>query len=97
MDAAHLMLSVATARDNGIDNFAMIHDSFGTHAANAEMFGACLRHAFVDMYEDVDVLTDFRKSIIAMLPEERHDEVPPVPAKGTLDLQQVKDSDFFFA
>jgi len=97
MDAAHLMLSVATARDNDIEDFAMIHDSFGTHAANAELFGACLRHAFVEMYEEVDVLNTFRDSIIAMLPEERHDEVPPVPAKGSLCLQQVKQSDFFFA
>lgn len=97
MDAAHLMLSVATALDNGIENFAMIHDSFATHCASTELFGACLRHAFVDMYENHDVLEEFRQSILAMLPEERHDEIPPVPAKGDLDLEQVKESDFFFA
>jgi DNA-directed RNA polymerase len=31
-DAAHLSMTVAAARDEGIESFSMIHDSYGTHA-----------------------------------------------------------------
>jgi len=97
MDASHLMSSVDLAQRNGIEDFAMIHDSFGTHAANTNLFGACLRESFISMYEDHNVLEEFRASILAMLPKELHKDIPPVPPKGTLDLQQIRDSDFFFA
>jgi DNA-directed RNA polymerase len=97
MDASHLVLSVLYATDNGITDFAMIHDSYGTLAADAELLGHCLRHAFVDMYRDNDVLAQFRQALRKTVPEEKLQDLPPLPPKGTLDLEQVKDSHFFFA
>lgn len=96
-DAAHLSLSVDLALDNDIVDFAMIHDSFGTHAANAELFGACLRHAFVDMYREHDVIEEFREAMLAHMPEGGFERLPPAPPKGGLDLDLVLQSDFFFA
>lgn len=96
MDATHLMVSTDVAVCNGINAFAMIHDSFGTHAADTNMLAACLREAFVDLYSSMDVLEDFRGQIIRQVSEESGLKVRPVPAKGSLDLEQVRDSDFFF-
>ncbi|MET4733895.1 DNA-directed RNA polymerase [Thalassospira sp. MBR-102] len=98
MDAAHLMMSVDYAAQNGVTHFAMIHDSFGTHAADTQMLAACLREAFVDMYEEHDVLQEFREAIVSQVyDDEKKLKIKPVPPKGTLDLSLVKGSDFFFA
>lgn len=97
MDATHLVMSVVYAKENGIDSFALIHDSFGTHAADTQLFSACIRNAFVDLYTEVDVLEDFRQQIIRQVGEEDMSKIPPVPSKGHLDLELIKQSDFAFA
>lgn len=97
MDAAALMLYVDLALTNGITSFACIHDSYGTVAADVEMMSACLRRAFVDLYEDGESLTRFRNSILAVLSPEAAEKLPPVPALGNLDLTQVERAEFFFA
>ena len=97
LDASALVGCVNLCVDNGVTQFAMIHDSYGTLAADTEMLGACLRHAFVDLYQNHDVLADFRQCIEGMLPVEDRAKLPPPPAKGNLDLSKVLESDFFFA
>ena len=74
----------------------MIHDSYGTHAADATELSYRLRRAFVDQYQG-DVLKDFRDQLIEQLPEEIAAQIPPLPPMGTLDLEQVMDSEYFFA
>lgn len=97
LDAAAMMLTVRTAVHNGVGSFAMIHDSYGTLAADTDMLGNCLRHAFHDMYTDHDVLERFRDEIAAQLPPEAVAKLPPLPAKGSLDLSGVLESPFFFS
>jgi DNA-directed RNA polymerase len=94
-DAAHLCLTVDLALDNGIEHFAMIHDSFGTHAANTHKLAACIREAFVDMYEEVDVLAEFRKEVTEFIDDPS--KVPAIPPRGDLDIAVVRESEFFFA
>jgi DNA-directed RNA polymerase len=96
LDAAHLMRTVAKAHALGLRSFAMVHDSYGTHAGNAGLLHGVLREAFVEQYS-TDVLTTFRDELIQQLPEEKRSEVPPVPTLGTLDLNDVLKSDYFFA
>lgn len=96
MDATHLCLSVVFAMDMGVKGFAMIHDSYGTHAADADTLAAALRDAFIHLYTENDVLEDFRNSIAELLPEGNLKNLPPIPDKGTLDLEQVRYSSFFF-
>jgi DNA-directed RNA polymerase len=93
LDAAALQLSIKWALENGLSEFAMVHDSYGCPAADAATFGACLREAFVEMYQSHDVLAEFKAST------EAHTgvQLEPPPPMGTLDLDRVKDSDFFFA
>ena len=95
-DASHMMLTVVLARANGIDDFAMIHDSYGTHAGNAGILAAALRQAFVDQYTG-DVLGAFRDELVEQLPLELAAELPPLPFSGDLDLTNVLVSQYFFA
>lgn len=96
MDASHLMLTVNACADEGITSFAMIHDSYGTHAADAEKLSHLLRREFVKQYSG-NVLEDFRNSILEIMPQDKHELIPPVPPMGTLDLEAVMDSEYFFA
>ena len=92
-DAAHMYLSINKAEAHGVTQFAMIHDSYGTLAADTEVLFQSLRAAFVEMYEEHDVFAEFKVAMDAVLDE----PLPAPPAKGDLDLMQVMDSDFFFA
>jgi DNA-directed RNA polymerase len=96
MDACALMMSVRRALDCGVKNFGMVHDSYGTLAADMDAMATCLREAFVELYE-TDVLEEFRTSILAGLSEKNQKEVPPCPPKGNLELSAVKQAVYFFA
>lgn len=95
-DASHMMLTTCLAADNGVTSFAMIHDSYGTHAGRASILAAALRQAFVDQYSG-DVLADFRQQLVDQLPPEAAEQLPPLPPYGDLDLNLVLDSAYFFA
>ena len=92
-DGCHLRMTVNLAAFNGVTHFAMIHDSFGCHAADVEMLGACLRETFVELYVDNDPLLRFKAEGEALVGR----ELPALPEKGELDVTQVRDSEFFFA
>jgi len=95
-DASHLMLTACIAADNGINSFAMIHDSYGTHAGNTGILAASLRHAFIRQY-DGDVLGDLRRELAEQLPPEVAADLPEIPPFGDLELSAVLDSEYFFA
>jgi DNA-directed RNA polymerase len=92
-DGCHLRMTVNLAAFNGVTHFAMIHDSFGCHAADVEMLGACLRETFVELYVDNDPLLRFKSEGEALVGK----ELPALPEKGELDVTLVRDSEFFFA
>ncbi len=95
-DASHMMLTTCLAAENGITSFAMIHDSYGTHAGNTAILAAALRQAFVDQYSG-DVLGAFRQELAEQLPPEAAADLPELPPAGDLDLNLVLDSAYFFA
>jgi DNA-directed RNA polymerase len=97
MDASAMTLTVAELSDRGLTDFAMIHDSYGTHACNTTLLASTLRKVFVEMYR-TDPLTKLRDELIqqssALLMAEEFEQLP---SKGDLDLSLVLQSDFFFA
>lgn len=97
IDAAHMMITINIAETFGIHSFAMVHDSYGTHAADAETLWWCLRKAFVKMYTEQDVLQEFKNNLLEVLPKDRHAEIPEIPPLGELDISLVEQSEFFFA
>jgi len=94
MDASHMRATVRACWKLGIRSFSLIHDSYGTHAGNAWAMAEALREEFIAMY-DKDVLAMFKKEIEWQLPEGK--ELPNVPPKGDLELDQVRESEYFFA
>lgn len=96
LDSAHMVCTVTRCLDAGVSYFAMVHDSFGTHAGNIDVLSQELRAAFVEQYEQ-DVLGGFRKQVVEQLPEELGKLIRPVPPFGTLEVRGVLASDYFFA
>lgn len=96
MDAAALHLYVNQASQHGIESFSLIHDSYGTLAADTEVSAQCIREVFVTMYQE-DVLETFRTELLDLLSPRNANKLPLIPPKGTLDLEAVKQSVFFFA
>lgn len=94
LDASALYLTIDKAVAAGVNSFAMIHDSYGVPAADAETMNRCLREAFVEMYQQHDVMQELHDSIAASLPDGV--ELPDPPAKGKLDMTEVLESEFFF-
>lgn len=96
-DATALRLCVNRAAENGITQFAMVHDSFGCPAAQAPELAKYIRETFVEMYQSVDVLGEFQAQADLTLTDEAAAKLKAIPETGTLDLSQVIDSEFFFA
>lgn len=96
-DAAHLTLTVTRGVEHGITNYAMVHDSFGTTAADMEVFFRVVREAFVELYHGTDVLGAFRDDIVGLLSDENREKLAPLPARGTLDVSQVRESRYCFS
>jgi DNA-directed RNA polymerase len=90
MDACHLMSTVLLGSD--IESWAMIHDSYGTHACDIDRLHVVLREAFVNMYQEHDVLQNFLNEQEAVCSS----TFPERPADGTLDLSGVMQSEYFF-
>lgn len=88
LDASHLTLVVNKAKAEGIGSFAMIHDDYGTHAADTARLYEIIREVFVSMYSRHDVLEEFRAA---------YGFLPEPPPMGDLDLTQVIDSPYFFS
>lgn len=88
MDAAHLHLTTAAASLRGIDALAMIHDDYGTHAADAEALYQIIREQFVIMYETHDPILAFAA---------KYPVVSKPPERGSLNIREVLNSPYFFS
>ena len=95
LDASHLMLTVLKAKEQGIKHFSLIHDSFGTHAANTSDFFYIIREAFVEMYENYCPYEEIQQRTLDAL--DNQTKVPALPQKGELNVQDVQYSLYAFA
>ena len=89
MDAAHMALVI----DKWNGDFGAVHDSFSTHAPDVELLLAHTKQEFIDMY-DVD---NFYTTIEEHLIEDMDDVTVDRPLLGDLNIQEIQDSDYFFA
>jgi len=92
MDSSHMMMTTILMRREGITDFHMIHDDFGCHAGDVDVMNRCIRKAFVHMYSKHDVLTKFKEHVETTY----NCELPDLPEKGTLELDLVNQSEYFF-
>jgi DNA-directed RNA polymerase len=72
--------------------FTAVHDSYWTHACDVDEMNEKLRDAFVELHEQ-PLLEELRTCLALQYPGL---DIPPVPARGNLDLNDVRDSEYFF-
>ena len=92
LDSSFLILTVLKCQEEGVKDFWMIHDSFGTTAKHAATLARCLREEYIKFFEENDVVEDFRQQMLKCIPD-----VAPAPKRGTLDLKGVMESEYFFS
>ncbi len=98
MDSAHLLMTVLLAKDNGVEDFFMIHDSFGTLPADTNMMYQAVRRTFVDIYSNWCLYESFFKQATSNLSYTGLANLNvQVPEKGDLDLNQVIESEYCFS
>ncbi len=95
LDAAAMMHCLVDAVAVGVTDFAMIHDSYATHAADTESLSVALRYAFVHQVYNTDLLKTFADEVSVLLGENQ--KLPEIPSSGSLDISLVEQSPFFFA
>lgn len=92
IDSSHMMLTATACRKEGIA-FAGVHDSFWTHAGSVERMNEVLREKFIELHSQPlleKLLTEFQSLYPGI-------EFPPVPDKGELDLDQLREATYFFS
>jgi len=98
MDAAHLVKTVNALSAKGITSFAMIHDSFGCHASDCDILSRTLREEFVKIYSHEDVLFNLREEFLSQIKDQDlKDSFPELPEMGTLNIEEVLQSRYFFS
>lgn len=92
-DAAHLCLTAAAMKEDGVRDMAFVHDSFGCHASNVDTLNHHIREQFVSMYSG-PALERWRESVIT---HAGVSDIPDLPELGSLDVSCVRESEFFFS
>ena len=93
LDSSALVAPVNIAEAHGVVDFAMVHDSFATLAADSEPLSGSIRAAYASMFSE-DLLRDFRDEVQAYLPAGV--ELPELPEYGDLSPTCVIKSSYFF-
>jgi DNA-directed RNA polymerase len=93
LDASVLHKTVNLAKKCGVENFLMIHDSYGCHIADIDVMLASAKRTMIDMFS-TDRLYDFLAQIKTYLPDATG--WPEIPQKGKLKLDTLMDSNYMF-
>ena len=87
LDASHMTLLI----NEWAGAFGPIHDSFSTHACDVEDLVAATKRVFIKMYDCPNYFDRIRYQLTC-----NTDNIEQ-PQLGTLNVQEVKNSDYFFA
>jgi len=100
-DASHLLLTVLAAKREGIEHFALVHDSFGCLPSRAARFQGIIRETLVEMYEKYDVLAEVLERARRDLSElnTRLSEIDDKRSElyGNLNIKEVLSAKYAFA
>ena len=93
LDASVMMRATNWASESGVTHLQMIHDSYGTHAADAATLARALREAAVSVFEK-DVFAELRTEIQHQLPNDV--TLDDSPQYGELDIESLINAEYFF-
>ena len=92
MDASCLHLTVNKCEQLGIKDFAMVHDSYGTHSVNCDTMANQIRQTLVEIFEQ-DQLAILKNNL-----EEANDlTLSPLPCYGNFNIQEIQNSKYIFS
>ncbi len=92
LDASHMIKTAIACKRQGIA-FAAVHDSFWTHASDADTMHRLLREQFIELHREPQ-LEVLREQIQKLSPDI---ELPAPPAPGDLDINVIADSPYMFS
>ncbi|XP_040178012.1 DNA-directed RNA polymerase, mitochondrial [Rana temporaria] len=105
LDSAHMMLTALHCYARGL-TFVSVHDCFWTHADTVDIMNKVCREQFVSLHSQ-PILEDLSKFLIqkycsssqCMSPDnlKMKAHFSSLPLTGTFELQNVKDSTYFFS
>ena len=93
LDATHMLCTINAMWDSCIQNFSMIHDSYGCHACDVDIMHYHIRNEFVNMYSHHNPAEDLAQ----ITARKANEEVIEMPTKGSFDINKVTQSLYFFA
>ena len=91
LDAAGLIKTVNEAHVRGIDDFAVIHDSYATHSSKCPLLAASIKDCFSEMFSN-NILDSLAKQWSM-----DGTSVPSLPDFGEFDPKLLKQSNYFFS
>lgn len=91
LDASHMFLTAIECHKRGL-TFASVHDSYWTHAADTDTLNDIIRDQFIKLHEQ-PLLESLYENFKTVCPSV---DFPPIPSRGSLDLQRVRRSNYFF-
>lgn len=94
MDAALMYRTILEAGRRGVEDFAVVHDSFAVRAADAGTLHASITNAAAEMFAQ-DWLAEFKREVESYLPPDVR--LPELPPYGSLDPACVRVSKYFFS
>lgn len=92
-DASLMQMVTEELHKHGVQDFAMIHDSFGVPATHVDLMNKTIREKAVAIFEK-DVLSDWTADVQRNAPAAH---LPSQPEKGDFDVRRVLESEFFFS
>ena len=89
MDAAHMSLVI---KEWG-GSFGPVHDSFSVHASDVPELLGIIKKQFIKMYSYSNFFDEIERMLLTELEDFNYEQ----PERGTLEIREVNDSDYFFA
>jgi len=93
LDASVMLTTVERMKLCGVNSLSMIHDSFATHAADSPLLARQLRESVIQIFSD-NLLEKFQQDIKSLMPNAEYPDLPPL---GSLDINLLTRSRYFFS
>jgi DNA-directed RNA polymerase len=90
LDAAALVLTIERAHERGVRSLGVVHDCYHVLAADGPVLAKAAREAFVRLHEE-PILDDLQAQFSVQVGE----DTPPLPEKGSLDIRDVLEAEYF--
>jgi DNA-directed RNA polymerase len=91
LDASHMWCTIYRMVGAGIEQFSMIHDSYGCPAPDVNLMRMFTNEEFCAMHT-TNLLDDMRIEVSKALKI----TVPDAPPTGSLNIKDVLDAEYFF-